>query len=170
MGLLAVGFALPRMSPSARCALTAPFHPYRLRGGRRRGRAPACVGFAWPGVRHRNVGGMFSVALSLGLRRVGVTNHRTLSSSDFPPDRVRMSRRSRRSPPPTSPPVLYATIRVFSAGWRELLHGASTSPYHRRTMHDHPHRHRSLDNALCGTRKPKSDPQRLHVGHGPGAE
>ena len=30
-------------------------------------------------------GGIFSVALSLGLRRVGVTNHRTLSSSDFPP-------------------------------------------------------------------------------------
>ena len=29
LGLLAVGFALPRLSPIARCALTAPFHPYR---------------------------------------------------------------------------------------------------------------------------------------------
>jgi len=26
--LLRVGFALPRLLPSARCALTAPFHPY----------------------------------------------------------------------------------------------------------------------------------------------
>ena len=30
-------------------------------------------------------GGVVSVALSRGSRRVGVTNHRTLSSSDFPP-------------------------------------------------------------------------------------
>ncbi len=29
LGLLAVGFTLPRPSPAARCALTAPFHPYR---------------------------------------------------------------------------------------------------------------------------------------------
>ncbi len=36
-----------------------------------------------------NVGGIFSVALSLGSRRVGVTNHRALPSSDFPPERVR---------------------------------------------------------------------------------
>ncbi len=36
-----------------------------------------------------NIGGIFSVALSLGSRRVGVTNHRTLPSSDFPPERVR---------------------------------------------------------------------------------
>jgi len=32
-----------------------------------------------------SVGGIFSVALSLGSRRVGVTNHRALPSSDFPP-------------------------------------------------------------------------------------
>ncbi len=31
------------------------------------------------------LGGVFSVALSLGLRRVGVTNHRALPSPDFPP-------------------------------------------------------------------------------------
>jgi len=29
LGLLAVGFTLPRPSPAERCALTAPFHPYR---------------------------------------------------------------------------------------------------------------------------------------------
>jgi len=27
--LLPVGFAVPLMLPPARCALTAPFHPYR---------------------------------------------------------------------------------------------------------------------------------------------
>jgi len=31
LALLLVGFAVPRMLPSARCALTAPFHPYRCR-------------------------------------------------------------------------------------------------------------------------------------------
>ena len=43
--LLPAGFTLPRLSPAARCALTAPFHPYhgRIRGG------------------------LLSVALSLGL-------------------------------------------------------------------------------------------------------
>ncbi len=29
LGLLAVGFTMPQPSPAARCALTAPFHPYR---------------------------------------------------------------------------------------------------------------------------------------------
>ena len=31
--LLPTGFTLPLLLPAARCALTAPFHPYRLRGG-----------------------------------------------------------------------------------------------------------------------------------------
>ncbi len=35
--------------------------------------------------RRFHVGGVFSVALSLGSRRVGVTNHRALPSPDFPP-------------------------------------------------------------------------------------
>ena len=52
------------------CALTAPFHPYRP------GRGPG--------------GGLFSVALSRGSPRVGVTNHPALWSPDFP--------RTRRSP------------------------------------------------------------------------
>ena len=34
LALLRVGFALPPMSPSGRCALTAPFHPYPDRSGR----------------------------------------------------------------------------------------------------------------------------------------
>ena len=44
--------------------------------GRRLQMTPPCV----------DLGGVFSVALSLGSRRVGVINHRTLSSSDFPPE------------------------------------------------------------------------------------
>src|SRR6267142_5444178 len=56
--LLPVGFSLPPPLPAARCALTAPFHPYRP-----------------PGV-PRQVGGVLSVALSLGSPPPGVTRHR----------------------------------------------------------------------------------------------
>ena len=55
------GLPCRRMLPPARCALTAPFHPY-LRGG-----------------------GIFSVALSVGSRPPGVTWHPALWSPDFPP-------------------------------------------------------------------------------------
>ena len=54
--LLPVGFALPPPSPGVRCALTAPFHPYR----------PTL----------RRAGGLLSVALSLGSPPPGVTRHR----------------------------------------------------------------------------------------------
>jgi hypothetical protein len=50
--LLPVGFALPSALPRPRCALTAPFHPYHLRGG------------------------LLSVALSLGSPPPDVIRHR----------------------------------------------------------------------------------------------
>ena len=53
MVLLPVGFTLPPPLPMARCALTAPFHPYPLKAG-----------------------GLLSVALSLGSPPPGVTRHR----------------------------------------------------------------------------------------------
>jgi len=55
--LLPVGFTVPRPSPAARCALTAPFHPcpWAVAGG---------------------AGGLLSVALSLGSPPPGVTRHR----------------------------------------------------------------------------------------------
>jgi len=56
--LLPVGFTMPLPSPAARCALTAPFHPYR------RPRFTA------------GTGGLLSVALSLGSPPPGVTRHR----------------------------------------------------------------------------------------------
>ena len=57
--LLPAGFAVPRPLPAARCALTAPFHPYRRSG------------------RTRVAGGLFSVALSLGSRPPAVNRRRS---------------------------------------------------------------------------------------------
>jgi hypothetical protein len=57
LALLRVGFTLPLLFPTARCALTAPFQPYRLEILR---------------------GGIFSVALSVGLHLPGVTWHSAL--------------------------------------------------------------------------------------------
>ncbi len=57
------GLPSPRLLPAARCALTAPFHPYRFL---------------------RN-GGFLSAALSVGSRLPGVTWRSALWSPDFPP-------------------------------------------------------------------------------------
>jgi hypothetical protein len=62
--LLQVGFTLPQLLPIARCALTAPFHPYLT-------------------VRKQS-GGILSVALAVGFRLPGVTWHSALWSPDFP--------------------------------------------------------------------------------------
>jgi len=51
--------------PAMRCALTAPFQPYRSA--------------------EANLGGILSVALSVDSRRPGVTWHFALWSPDFPP-------------------------------------------------------------------------------------
>ena len=79
VALLPMGFAVPPALPRARWALTPPFHPYR----RRRLRA--------------SDGGLFSVALSSAFPPPGVTRHRALWSSDFPPVALR-SRRSGGEP------------------------------------------------------------------------
>jgi len=60
--LLRTGFTLPRLLPGARCALTAPFHPYPPKEG-----------------------GIFSVALSVDSHPPGVTWRPALRSPDFPP-------------------------------------------------------------------------------------
>jgi hypothetical protein len=59
--LLPVGFALPSPLLARRCALTAPFHPYR-----------PCRPI-WGG---DGLGGMFSVALSLGSPPPAINRHR----------------------------------------------------------------------------------------------
>ena len=67
LALLRMGFAMRPLLPAARCALTAPFHPYLYSpiGG--------------------TIGGLLSAALSVASRRPGVTRHPALRSSDFPP-------------------------------------------------------------------------------------
>ena len=62
LALLLVGLAVPALLPALRWALTPPFHP-----------DPKC--------RKRRKGGLFSVALSLGLLRPGVTRHRRFMES-----------------------------------------------------------------------------------------
>ena len=59
---LATSGVLPccTLLPTARCALTTPFHPYRFHGG------------------------LLSVALVVGSRRPDVIRHSALCSSDFP--------------------------------------------------------------------------------------
>ena len=59
------GLPCHALLPGARCALTAPFHPYRPPKG--------------------DLGGLLSAALSVGSRRPGVTWHSALWSPDFPP-------------------------------------------------------------------------------------
>ena len=62
--LHAVGFAMPPSSPKERCALTAPFHPYRCIA------APA-VSFLWH-------------CPEFASKLVVVSHHRVLPCSDFP--------------------------------------------------------------------------------------
>ena len=83
LALLPMGFAVPRLSPGGRCALTAPFHPCLIPPSPKRGRA---------------IGGLLSVALSLALRPVAVSDHRALWSSDFPPGPEGPGGRITRSP------------------------------------------------------------------------
>src|SRR3954469_22873664 len=64
LGLASDGVCLAAALPRRRCALTAPFQPCRA--------ARAALG------------GVFSVALSRGFPRVGVTDHPALRCPDFP--------------------------------------------------------------------------------------
>ena len=94
--LLRMGFALPRMLPCARCALTAPFHHCRARIVQIRKGDPQQRGRAIPLTPMRDcaalrrcspiraLGCMFSVALSVASRRPAVNRHPALWSPDFP--------------------------------------------------------------------------------------
>ena len=91
--LLPVGFTLPPPLPGARCALTAPFHPYPT----------------------RRAGGLLSVALSLGSPPPAVSRHRVsvepgLSSI---PERTATIR-------PSGPGFISWEQLKRQAGWRPL--------------------------------------------------
>ena len=74
-GLAPDGVCQAAMSPPRRCALTAPFHPCPSPDNAE----------AKPG----DVGGVFSVALSVGSPRLPVRKHPALRCSDFPPGAVK---------------------------------------------------------------------------------
>jgi len=80
------GLPCPGGYPLGRWALTPPFHPYP---------------------RHEATGGLFSVALSIGSRRPGVTRHPALRSSDFP--------RTARPKAPARGPLLPSRLRNITA-------------------------------------------------------
>ncbi len=95
--LLQPGFTLPLPLPAARCALTAPFHPYQ------------------------QAGGIFSVALSVGLRLPGVTWRLALWSPDFPPSKkstatIRPSSHHKDSTQPQKKQA--ATTKIY---WRPFI-------------------------------------------------
>jgi len=89
--LLPVGFAVPSLLPGTRCALTAPFHPYRPSTPRIKG--------AWrPLVRRPRggrAGGLLSVALSLGSPPPGVTRHRVSMAPGLSSPRTKVASRRR---------------------------------------------------------------------------
>ena len=92
--LLRMGFALPRLLPTARCALTAPFHPYGvytltssvglLANTMRRLKAGRCLLQRFTPQRRIYLRGSFSVALSLESLPAGITRHPVPWSPDFP--------------------------------------------------------------------------------------
>ena len=100
--LLRAGFCLPPLLPEARCALTAPFHPYPLRRAQRLGR----------GLELTKAGGIFSVPL---VRRVAPPG----SYPAHCPAGVRTflsRRRFPRPPPPCEEGRLGACRRQRSSG------------------------------------------------------
>ena len=109
LALHPVGFALPATSPSPRCALTAPFHPYL------------------PGPRALE-GGMFSVALSLSrLATKGWAGRWVLPTtaagwcSDFPPCRCPQVGPAER--PSTDRPIrLYGRFRPRAENLSRVIH------------------------------------------------
>ena len=89
------GLPCRRMLPPARCALTAPFHPYLPR--------PVCT--------CRDIGGLLSVALSVGSRPPGITWHLALWSPDFPPRRQTQRLPGRLPLPVYAHGVLFLRLR-----------------------------------------------------------
>ncbi len=127
LALLRVGFTMPRPSPVARCALTAPFHP--------------CLS-------PRAIGGLLSVALSVASRRPAVSRHPALWSSDFPrhpegcrdphspPARVlsTVPRRGLEPPRRLRHQILsLACLPVSAPGQSDLLAAAGSAPERTRT-------------------------------------
>jgi len=100
LALLRTGFAVPPFLRRVRWALTPPFHPY-------------------PAER----GGLFSVALSLGLRRPGVTRCPALWSPDFP----QLTSRELRAPSGADNLSVYSFTSPSSSLFRDSAKARSLS-------------------------------------------
>ena len=74
LALHPMGFSVPRRLRFARWALTPPFHPY-----------PAVAGRAVSSLWHCPSNGLVTILPRVSRDRVGVTRHRALWCSDFPP-------------------------------------------------------------------------------------
>jgi hypothetical protein len=94
--------------PGCWCALTAPFHPYLC--GAAPETAPA-------------IGGLFSVALSCGSPRLGVTQHLALWSPDVP--RAGAPKRPARGRPADSPPPAIVALSRSSSHRNRRLEPAA---------------------------------------------
>src|SRR5690349_11777847 len=97
---------MPPESPQARCALTAPFHPYWAVAG-----CPLLVACGnSPATRNQQLLQRYlSVALSVGSLRLDVIKHRALGSSDFPHrKREKIASPARPSLPPQ--PIILCRI------------------------------------------------------------
>ena len=80
LALHPMGFSVPRRLRFARCALTAPFHPYRIPCGMWR------FNFLWHCPSETSISARVYHCLATVLdRRYKVTRHRALWCSDFPP-------------------------------------------------------------------------------------
>ena len=134
--LLRVGFTLPPVSPPARCALTAPFHPYlassRILSARARG-------------------GLFSVALSVGSRPPGVTWHPALWSPDFPPPRIETAT-ARSTPAPHSVTCEHRVSRS---------RGQSRGRYRASLVRRHLHRRRTFASVFGNQRGNRMQGRRM---------
>lgn len=87
-GLASSGVCRTGLLPDSWCALAAPFHPCLIPPSS----PPEAVQEHFVNLAvdkcprgHRAIGGLLSVALSVGSRRPGVTWHSALRSPDFPP-------------------------------------------------------------------------------------
>ena len=114
LALHPVGFTMPATSPPPRCALTAPFHPYRRRPNwLTRGQDPA------------GAGGVFSVALSLSPGRGDpwCRPHDFSDGGRYPPPWLGGARtflpRQSRERPSTDRHIHYTTCRT--SGTRHIF-------------------------------------------------
>ena len=126
-GLAPGGVCRAGLLPGSRCALTAPFHPCLCPASAFGGAGALGRTFVRQVPRSgRAIGGLLSVALSVGSPRPGVTWHRALWSPDFPRHQkmTRLSGRLRRGEVYGKPGPRDGRVPECDRGGREAAHDA----------------------------------------------